>query len=119
MTHALCHVSPAFNPSSTVQLLTTSQMYGRATKAVSVCPPAYYADRAADRARIFLAGWFDDQPNMTPQQRRARQERLAAMNPAQRAQAEVAEAAQRQAARTAQNAAMNVHPDLADTMFYV
>ena len=30
-----------------------SYMYGRATKAVSICPPAYYADLVCDRARLY------------------------------------------------------------------
>jgi hypothetical protein len=34
--------------------------YGRATKAVSICPPAYYADLVATRARIHKAELFDD-----------------------------------------------------------
>lgn len=29
-------------------------MYARATKAVSLVPPAYYADLACDRARLYL-----------------------------------------------------------------
>ncbi len=36
-----------------------SYMYGRATKAVSICPPAYYADLVCDRARRYLSGVFD------------------------------------------------------------
>lgn len=34
-------------------------MFGRATKAVSVCPPAYYADLVCERARCYLSGLFD------------------------------------------------------------
>jgi eukaryotic translation initiation factor 2C len=34
-------------------------MYGRATRAVSICPPAYYADIACERARCYLSGLFD------------------------------------------------------------
>ena len=41
LTHALCY------------------MYGRATKAVSICPPAYYADLVCDRARRWLSDVFD------------------------------------------------------------
>lgn len=37
-----------------------SHMYGRATKAVSLCPPAYYADIACERARAWLSGVFDE-----------------------------------------------------------
>jgi eukaryotic translation initiation factor 2C len=34
-------------------------LYGRATKAVSICPPAYYADLACERARCYLGGLVD------------------------------------------------------------
>lgn len=34
-------------------------MFGRATKAVSVCPPAYYADLVCTRARCYLSELFD------------------------------------------------------------
>ncbi|KAJ3399687.1 hypothetical protein HDV05_001575, partial [Chytridiales sp. JEL 0842] len=34
--------------------------YGRATKAVSVCPPAYYAHLAAKRATLHFTGGFGD-----------------------------------------------------------
>lgn len=41
-------------------------MFGRATKSVSLCPPAYYADLACERARRYLAHVFDPTPQMTP-----------------------------------------------------
>lgn len=34
-------------------------LFGRATKAVSVCPPAYYADLVCTRARCYLQDVFD------------------------------------------------------------
>jgi len=34
-------------------------LFGRATKAVSVCPPAYYADLVCERARCYLGKLFD------------------------------------------------------------
>lgn len=34
-------------------------LYGRATRSVSYCPAAYYADRACDRARCYLSRFFD------------------------------------------------------------
>ena len=34
-------------------------MYGRATRAVSYCMPAYYADLVCDRARCYLSRMFD------------------------------------------------------------
>lgn len=33
-------------------------LYGRATRAVSYCPPAYYADHAAERGRQYMAAWY-------------------------------------------------------------
>ncbi|KAL9608420.1 MAG: hypothetical protein Q9167_006751 [Letrouitia subvulpina] len=36
-----------------------SYLYGRATKAVSLCPPAYYADIACERARRYLSKLFE------------------------------------------------------------
>jgi eukaryotic translation initiation factor 2C len=35
-------------------------LYGRATKAVSICPPAYYADLVCTRGRIHQNELFDD-----------------------------------------------------------
>jgi hypothetical protein len=34
-------------------------LFGRATKAVSICPPAYYADILCTRARVHMAALFD------------------------------------------------------------
>ncbi|KAL3494045.1 ribonuclease H-like domain-containing protein [Aspergillus germanicus] len=34
-------------------------LFGRATKAVSICPPAYYADLVCTRARCYLSRVFD------------------------------------------------------------
>lgn len=39
----------------------TSHLYGRATKAVNICPPAYHADLVCDRARKYLSALFDDE----------------------------------------------------------
>lgn len=38
-------------------------LFGRATKAVSVCPPAYYADLVCTRARCYLSELFDPAPS--------------------------------------------------------
>ena len=37
-------------------------LFGRATKAVSVCPPAYYADLVCERARCYLAHVYAPTP---------------------------------------------------------
>ncbi|OJJ95652.1 hypothetical protein ASPACDRAFT_81768 [Aspergillus aculeatus ATCC 16872] len=34
-------------------------LFGRATKAVSICPPAYYADLVCERARCYLSDLYD------------------------------------------------------------
>jgi hypothetical protein len=34
-------------------------LFGRATKSVSICPPAYYADLVCERARLFLGELFE------------------------------------------------------------
>lgn len=64
-------------------------LYGRATKAVSICPPAYYADLVCARARIHKNELFDDD----------------LMSISSGAQSTV-------------NARM-VHSNLADTMYYI
>lgn len=41
-------------------------LFGRATRAVSICPPAYYADLVCTRARCYLSGLFDPSPLSSP-----------------------------------------------------
>ena len=41
-------------------------LFGRATKAVSICPPAYYADLVCERARCYLSGVYDATPITSP-----------------------------------------------------
>jgi eukaryotic translation initiation factor 2C len=41
-------------------------LFGRATKAVSICPPAYYADLVCERARCYLSGLFDPTTMTSP-----------------------------------------------------
>lgn len=73
-------------------------MYGRATKAVSICPPAYYADIACERARRYLSRFFDaTTPSGTPAPS------VASGGHASEARAED----------------ITIHPYLKDTMFYI
>lgn len=48
------------NVADTVEELThnMSHLFGRATRAVSICPPAYYADLVCERARYYLSHVF-------------------------------------------------------------
>jgi len=48
VTHALCYI------------------YARATKGVSYCAPAYYADRLCDRGRAWLRAWLMGREGLTP-----------------------------------------------------
>jgi eukaryotic translation initiation factor 2C len=56
---------PHANPADSLEDLTNSMchLFGRATKAVSLCPPAYYADLLCTRLRCYLSDQFD--PNDT------------------------------------------------------
>lgn len=60
--------APFQNAADVLEDLTHNMCYlfGRATKAVSICPPAYYADLVCERARCYLSGVFDATPTATP-----------------------------------------------------
>jgi hypothetical protein len=45
--------------------------YGRATKAVSICPPAYYADLVCTRARAHKIELFEDVRSISSNERQA------------------------------------------------
>ena len=79
MTYCMCH------------------LFGRATKTVSLCPPAKYADLACERARKYLRDLFDLSQPPTPTQ-------------------SVAEGG---GGRNATNDDVQVHIKLRDTMFYL
>lgn len=68
-------------------------MYGRATKAVSYCPAAYYADLACERARCYMANMFE--PN------------------------EVESSVGESTTPDTESGPVEVHPKLKDTMFYI
>ncbi|RDW81679.1 putative RNA interference and gene silencing protein (Qde2) [Aspergillus mulundensis] len=52
---------PAKNAADMLEAMTHHMcyLYGRATKAVSICPPAYYADLVCTRARCYLSSAFE------------------------------------------------------------
>ncbi|KAI1813465.1 ribonuclease H-like domain-containing protein [Poronia punctata] len=74
----------------------TCHLFGRATKAVSICPPAYYADILCTRARVYLADKFE----------RADTETVTSGKSGSRSEESVVEN-------------IDVHPNLADAMFYI
>lgn len=89
--------APYFHPSrkrsytyKDIQTHNLCYLFGRATKAVSICPPAYYADLLCTRARCYLGDDGSDSTSST-----------AGYNPSN--------------ARWSSG----VHPDLKDTMFYI
>ena len=53
--------APHMNPADALEELTHNMchLFGRATKAVSLCPPAYYADLLCTRLRCYLSEQFD------------------------------------------------------------
>ncbi|KKK13654.1 hypothetical protein AOCH_005111 [Aspergillus ochraceoroseus] len=88
------------NVADMVEDLTHSMcyLYGRATKAVSLCPPAYYADLVCERARCYLSGLFEPQtPSTVPS--------VAGSAPGEELQAG--------------NEDVEIHTKLKDTMFYI
>jgi eukaryotic translation initiation factor 2C len=60
--------APFQNAADALEDLTHNMCYlfGRATKAVSICPAAYYADLVCERARCYLSWLFDATPGATP-----------------------------------------------------
>lgn len=59
--------APFQNSADVLQDLTHNlcYMFGRATKAVSICPPAYYADLVCERARCYLSKEFAPPSNQS------------------------------------------------------
>jgi eukaryotic translation initiation factor 2C len=89
---------PLMNAADILQDLSHRLCYtfGRATKAVSICPPAYYADLVCERARCYLSDSFD--PTSTT--------------------ASVSESTDSQQ-RTVTQAMVTIHANVKDTMFYI
>lgn len=87
---------PHRNTADVVNSLTLnmSYLFGRATKPVSICPPAYYADLVCDRARRYLSAVFDASP-----------------------EASIADGAG--PASSVDAGAVRLHPKIKDTMFYI
>jgi eukaryotic translation initiation factor 2C len=91
---------PFRNAAETLEDLTHNLCYlfGRATKAVSICPPAYYADLVCERARRYMSRYFD-----------ASSDASTTGSMAGRAGPE----------GSPDSGAVRLHPDVKDTMFYI
>ncbi|KAI1182530.1 RNA interference and gene silencing protein [Nemania serpens] len=71
-------------------------LFGRATKAVSVCPPAYYADLVCTRARCYLHALFDPSDTIS-----------------------VGTSSTDETTQLPDCGLVTIHPDVKDTMFYI
>lgn len=80
-------------------------MYARATKAVSLVPPAYYADLACERGRCYLNDFLVSEDKTTTSKGKGKADKEEELKKVY------------DAAVKAWGA--GVHPDLAGTMFYI
>jgi eukaryotic translation initiation factor 2C len=91
------------NAADALQDLTLNMcyLYGRATKAVRVTPPVYYADLVCDRARKYLNHLYDPSPDPTP------------------AGSVAATSAAGEGNRVPNENDVTIHPNVRDSMFYI
>lgn len=86
-------------------------LYGPATKAISICPPVYMADKACTRARLYLHDEFDPPSQAELDARKDREDETAE------------ETKERERTETKklgdQMARIRVHDNLKNTMFYI
>ncbi|KAI0164196.1 ribonuclease H-like domain-containing protein [Xylariaceae sp. FL1272] len=89
---------PKENAANELEKLTYQMchLFGRATKAVSICPPAYYADIACTRSRVYLSDVFDGSDTQSTTSRTTQSTNTQA---------------------TARK--IEIHPNLAEVMFYI
>ena len=86
-------------------------LYGPATKAISVCPPVYLADKACTRARLYLHSEFDPPTQAELDARK---------DPEDETAEETEEREQKEAQKLAdQMGKIRVHDNLKNTMFYI
>jgi eukaryotic translation initiation factor 2C len=93
---------PFQNAADALEDLTHNMCYlfGRATKAVSICPAAYYADLVCERARCYLSKLFDATPGITPAD-------------------SVVSGAGGESGQVADPNDVRIHENVCDTMFYI
>lgn len=103
------------NRADLLQNLTYNMCYlfGRATKAISVCPPAYLADLACTRARSYLHDQFV--APAAPPKKKDEKDKGKPETPAEK-DARLAEEAK---VLESQQERIEIHPRLKDSMFYI
>lgn len=105
------------NRADAIQSITYNMCYlfGRATKAVSICPPVYLADLACTRARSYLPNQFQQRPRM---ERRRDSERKEDFERRKTKDNEDWNAMQAREVTSLQKE-LEIHGNLRDTMFYI
>ena len=95
-------LSPFNSAADALEDLTHNMCYlfGRATKAVSICPPAYYADLVCERARCYLSQYYDASSAPSPT-------------------TSVAGSSTGSVTRKPDPSLVKVHEKVRDTMFYI
>lgn len=120
------------NRADEIQKITHNMCYlfGRATTAVSICPPAYLADLACTRARSYLADQFAPSPPLTDQEKkqkevqekertkRLKQETKEETGAREAQEKKDEEARQKEVLKTQQDR-IEIHENVKDTMFYI
>ncbi|KAK5652265.1 hypothetical protein OQA88_10613 [Cercophora sp. LCS_1] len=96
--HCKRDMLPSQMAADRLQGLTLSMCYayGRATKAVSICTPAYYATLLCERSRCYLSGVFDPYPGSASPSISGNMEGIAVIDEEVR-----------------------IHPRIRDSMFYI
>ena len=89
-------------------------LYGPATKAISICPPVYLADKACTRARVYLHEAFGS-PNQDEVDKRKDKKDERNETDEEKEQREEEERIELQSYQDK----IQVHDDLKDTMFYI
>ncbi|KAG1814067.1 hypothetical protein EV424DRAFT_41267 [Suillus variegatus] len=98
---------------------TASYLYARATKAVSLVPLVYYADRACERARCYLDGFLNSEQLSAPGSSSRKGEGKGKGKGKAMAADEREAVEQRFYDAAPQAWGKGVHPNLKETMFYI
>ena len=89
-------------------------LYGPATKAISICPPVYLADKACTRARLYLSDVFRP-PNQAEIDKRKSEKEEKDKQPGEKEKLEEEEERELKSYQER----IQVHKNLKDTMFYI